>query len=233
MRLEQKDIAKVLKITTSTVVNWEKNRTKPPYTYYKGICDFLGYCPVEKTATTMPLKLLYIRAYMFGMGQREFAKFTGYSESTILKWETGYSKPSIHSINGLSSICGINITYTSKEIYNPYARKSGLLPDQLPYKIGSHIHAARARKKLSCRQVAKHFQIEHNNFFAWERNEVTPKPRYFPEIIKFIGYCPIPPLSNRSKYYLRRVYLSGRTKAQQAKIDGVCERSVHKRELDI
>jgi len=231
MGLEQKDVAKALNATTSTIISWEKNRTKPPYTHYKDICDFLDYCPVEKPATTLPLKLLYIRAYMFGMGHREFAKFTGYSESTILKWETGYSRPSIHSADKLSSICDIDVTYKPDEIYSPYARKSGFLPDELPYKIGSHIHAARERKRLSCRQAAKYFQIEHNNFIAWERNIGTPTARYFPAIINFIGYCPVPELSKPTIWYLNRVYLNGRSMARQAKLEGICERTVSKREL--
>jgi transcriptional regulator with XRE-family HTH domain len=62
---------------------------------------------------------------MFGMGHREFAKFTGFDESTILHWENGYSRPSIHSVDKLSSICGIDIAYKPDEIYNPYERKSG------------------------------------------------------------------------------------------------------------
>ena len=143
--LQQKDVAKALNVPTSTIVNWEKNRTKLPYTYYKSICDFLNYCPIENPATNLPLKLLYIRAYMFGMGHREFAKFTGFDESTILHWENGGSRPCIHSIEQLSSICGIGIAYNPDAIYNPYARKSDFLLDELPYKIGSHIHAARAR----------------------------------------------------------------------------------------
>jgi DNA-binding transcriptional regulator YiaG len=169
---------------------------------------------------------------MFGMGHREFAKFTGFDESTILHWENGYSRPSIHSVDKLSSICGIDIAYKPDEIYNPYERKSGSFPDKPPNKIGSHIHAARARKKLSCRQAAKHFQIEHNNFIAWEKNEVTPMPRYFPKIINFIGYCPIPKINRQTKCYLNRVYRNGRSMSQQAKLEGICERTVSKRELD-
>ena len=232
MGLHQKDVAKALKVTTSTIVNWEKNRTKPPFTYYKDICSFLGCCPVENPATTLPLKLLYIRAYKFGMGHREFAKFTGFDESTILHWENGYSRPSIHSVDKLSSICGIDIAYKPKEIYNPYERKSGFLPDEPPYRIGSHIHAARERKKLSSRQAAIHFGIGQSNFIAWEKNTVIPTARYFPEIINFIGYCPIPHLSERVQYYLGRVYLNGKSMAQQAQLEGVCERTVSKRELN-
>lgn len=153
--LHQKDVAKALNINTSTIVNWEKNHTKPPNTYYKDICSFLGYCPLEKPATTLPLKLLYVRAYLLGMGHREFAIYTGYNESTILKWETGIGRPSIRSIEKLSTQLGLKIIYKPDEVYNSYTKKSGYLPDQLPYKIGSHIHAVKASKKLSCRQAAK------------------------------------------------------------------------------
>jgi len=60
-------LAKTLKITTDTLINWELGRYEPPPYRYKMISNFLGYCFYNHTANTLPLRLNYIRCYLFGM----------------------------------------------------------------------------------------------------------------------------------------------------------------------
>jgi DNA-binding transcriptional regulator YiaG len=82
-----KELAKALKITTDTLINWELGRYEPPSYRYKMISDFLGYCFYNQPATTLPLKLKYIRCYLFGMKNISFAKHTGFDPSSIHNWE--------------------------------------------------------------------------------------------------------------------------------------------------
>lgn len=57
--LFQKDVAKKLHTTTSTVINWEKNRCEPELKFYPAIMEFLGYCPIQHPKTLCEKLNLY------------------------------------------------------------------------------------------------------------------------------------------------------------------------------
>jgi hypothetical protein len=73
------------------------------------INDFLGYCLYKHPATTLPLKLKYIRCFLFGMKNRAFAQHTGFDPTSTYYWENGKRKPHKKSIAKLSKICGFEI----------------------------------------------------------------------------------------------------------------------------
>jgi len=117
--LYQKELAKMWEITTDTLVNWELGRYEPPSYRYKMISDFLGYCLYNHPATTLALKLKYIRCYFFGMENNSFAKHTGFDPSSIHNWESEKHTPLEKSIQKLSKICGFEISYKRKEVLLP------------------------------------------------------------------------------------------------------------------
>jgi len=117
--LYQKELAKTLQITVATLINWELGRHEPPSYQYKQISDFLGYCFYNHPATTLPLKLKYIRCYLFGMKNIAFAKHTGFDPSSIHNWEYGKHRPLKKSIQKLSKICDFKILYKKKEVLLP------------------------------------------------------------------------------------------------------------------
>jgi transcriptional regulator with XRE-family HTH domain len=117
--LYQKELAKMLGIGTDTLINWELGRNKPPSYQFKQISDFLGYCFYNHPATTLPLKLKYIRCYLFGMKSIAFAKHTGFDPSSIHNWENEKHIPLVRSMQKLSKICGFEISYNKKEILHP------------------------------------------------------------------------------------------------------------------
>jgi DNA-binding transcriptional regulator YiaG len=43
--LSQLDVARILRVTTDTVTNWELNRNQPRAKFAKRIISFLGYIP--------------------------------------------------------------------------------------------------------------------------------------------------------------------------------------------
>jgi len=91
------------------LINWELGRYEPPLHQYKKISDFLGYCLYKHPATTLPLKLKYVRCYLFGMKNKAFAKYTGFDPTSTYYWEHGKCKPQKKSIEKLSKICCFKI----------------------------------------------------------------------------------------------------------------------------
>ena len=58
--------------------------------------------------------------------------------------------------------------------------------------LGDHIKARRLEVGLFQRQVADELGTDETTLFRWERNTARPQIRYFPLILKFLGYDPFP-----------------------------------------
>lgn len=94
--LTQKQVAKRIGVSASTIYNWEKVRTDPPAHYCPGIFDFLGYVPYDPL---MPFrKKLACWRKSLGLTQRQFAAQFGFDPSTVMRWETGKSNPEPQSL---------------------------------------------------------------------------------------------------------------------------------------
>ena len=51
LRLLQREAAERMGVSVETVINWEKDRTKPVASQFRPLVDFLGYDPSPATAT--------------------------------------------------------------------------------------------------------------------------------------------------------------------------------------
>lgn len=78
-------------MTTDTITNWELNRCEPEVQYFPKIIDFLGYVPFLM-GESFPERLKAYRM-LKGLTQRELAQELGVDPTTVMKWETGKSKP--------------------------------------------------------------------------------------------------------------------------------------------
>ncbi len=85
LSLEQKEVAQTLKVTTSTVLNWEKNRDQPRTKYYPQIMDFLGYCPYEKPKSWGE-KLKTHRVHL-GLTRGKLGKKLKIDPGSLQRWE--------------------------------------------------------------------------------------------------------------------------------------------------
>ena len=90
--LFQKQVAKFIGVTTSTVTNWEKNRNKPECKHYPKITDFLGYCPYEQLES-IGERLRRNRFYL-GKTQAEMAEMLNVDPTTLSRWERNISSTS-------------------------------------------------------------------------------------------------------------------------------------------
>lgn len=86
--LFQKDVAKLIGVTTYTITNWEKGHNQPEIRYMAKIIDFLGYNPIESNPKTIP-EMLKARRLELGLSQKKAAQLLHVDESTWTRWEHG------------------------------------------------------------------------------------------------------------------------------------------------
>ena len=73
-----------------------------------------------------------------------------------------------------------------------YLRHSIRIPVK-PETVGDHIRLRRLNLKMLQKDVALRLGVETTCIHNWEANTGTPRPQYFPAIIAFLGYNPLPP----------------------------------------
>lgn len=88
LKLTQKAVAGVLKVSQFSVINWERGDFQPSKvaTLHR-IIEFLGYDPLP-AGQTIPERLRQKRRLM-GWGQRELAEHLGVDRCTVTGWELG------------------------------------------------------------------------------------------------------------------------------------------------
>ena len=88
LRLLQKEVAQLLKVSTDTVTYWENNRYPPHIQHYPAIIQFLGHNPFLIEGSHPGEKVKWYR-YEHGLSQKAFAKLIGVDASTIAYIEGG------------------------------------------------------------------------------------------------------------------------------------------------
>jgi len=86
--MHQKDVAALVNATTSTVTNWEKNRTCPTLEFLPRILSFLGYDPSSDHAATLGEKIKRYRR-INGLSIKKLAQQLGIYQGTLARCEKG------------------------------------------------------------------------------------------------------------------------------------------------
>jgi transcriptional regulator with XRE-family HTH domain len=89
--LLQKTVAEVIGCENLTIVNWEKNHTKPRINHMAGVVKFLGFDPFPK-GDTLAQRLVNHRKAL-GVAQKDFAGQLGVDPSSLARWERGERSP--------------------------------------------------------------------------------------------------------------------------------------------
>jgi transcriptional regulator with XRE-family HTH domain len=89
--LLQREVAERTGADTSTVTNWELNRTEPALWFLPGIIRFLGYSPSTDDGSIGGRLLAYRRER--GLSQAAFARLLGVDPGTLGRWERGLRMP--------------------------------------------------------------------------------------------------------------------------------------------
>jgi transcriptional regulator with XRE-family HTH domain len=84
--LFQKDMAVTIGVDTTTIYNWENNRTAPPARFIPKISIFLGYEPGGSKPVTFGEKIRRYR-YLRGISQKELARQMEIDPTTLSRLE--------------------------------------------------------------------------------------------------------------------------------------------------
>ena len=85
--ITRRDAAEALKVTATTLLNWELGKRQPRIQYIPAVVEFLGYDPLPQPQA-IPERLRQKRRQM-GWGQWELAEHLGVDRSTVTAWEGG------------------------------------------------------------------------------------------------------------------------------------------------
>lgn len=103
LKLLQKDVAVICRVTEDCITNWEKNRTLPQIKFFPHIINFLGYLPFEVDKSTLAGKLKAHR-YTNGLSQKQLGKILKVNGATICSWELAEFKPQKEMLAKLKEI---------------------------------------------------------------------------------------------------------------------------------
>jgi DNA-binding XRE family transcriptional regulator len=88
----QKDVGRLVGVDTTTITNWEKNRTKPSLRLMPAVIRYLGYSPID-AGGSFGGSIKAMRRHM-GISQRHLAMLLGVDPATLARWERNRSQPS-------------------------------------------------------------------------------------------------------------------------------------------
>ncbi|MCA1636794.1 MAG: transcriptional regulator [Acidobacteria bacterium] len=138
LRLRQKDVAKIIQTTVTSIRNWENNFHQPYLQVIPAIINFLGFCPYY---SNLPIsqKLIIWRSVK-GIRQGVMAQLIGIDQSTLARWEQGRKIPSFKQLQRIHAAFERINAYSEKELSENLANK-------LNFKLAS-IHLI--QQKLCC-----------------------------------------------------------------------------------
>ena len=87
-----------------------------------------------------------------------------------------------------------------------------------PTTLGQHLKQHRDKEKLRQKDAAAILGIGHFTYMTWEKDQKSPFPRYYPAIIDWLGYNPLPRPETEG-HKLRYARLSRGMTAQEAAAD--------------
>jgi DNA-binding transcriptional regulator YiaG len=86
--LFQDDIAKILKVSTETITNWENRHSFPKISNMPAIIDFLGYNPMQVDQSTLGGMVKTYRL-KHGLSHKKLGNQLNVDASTVGSWEMG------------------------------------------------------------------------------------------------------------------------------------------------
>jgi DNA-binding XRE family transcriptional regulator len=105
--------------------------------------------------------------------------------------------------------------------------KSTVLP---PVTLGQHLKQKRIQDKLRQHDVATLIAVANFTYMTWEKDQATPFPRYYPKIIEWLGYNPLPEPQTEGGRLRRERLTLGLTSSQMADRLGIDQGTLLSRE---
>jgi transcriptional regulator with XRE-family HTH domain len=89
--LQQTQVALLICVDKTTIMNWEGGHRTPAIRYMPAIIRFLGYVPFS-VGDSLPDRLKAYRRIR-GLSRKRLARILGVDEATVSRWETGKRQP--------------------------------------------------------------------------------------------------------------------------------------------
>ena len=117
----------------------------------------------------------------------------------------------------LSCLHGFGLT-PFEEIRRKRVRPSEIIEN--PQTLGEHLKRARQIKRIRQKDAAMILGVGQFTYMTWEKDQKFPTVRYFPAIVLFVGYDPLPEPQTEGERMRRRRWLFGLTSLEMADVDG-------------
>ncbi len=99
-----------------------------------------------------------------------------------------------------------------------------------PVTLGQHLKQHRTKERLRQKDVAILLGIGHFTYMTWEKDQKSPFPRYYPAIIDWLGYNPLPDAQTNGAGLRRERLTLGLTSSQMANRLGIDQGTLLSRE---
>jgi site-specific DNA recombinase len=109
LRLFQKDVAKVIGVSTDCITFWENGRSIPQIHFMPKIISFLGYNPQQIVGDNLGSKIKGYRLKK-GLSHHGLGSILGVDASTVGSWERDEFVPKQRTLNNLHELLGIRIS---------------------------------------------------------------------------------------------------------------------------
>lgn len=107
--------------------------------------------------------------------QAEFAKKLNTSRTTVVNWETGYSKPPQKQIDNICEVLGIEKSWLLDEDDDFfYGDSEEKIADQTKSEFGMKLRLLRKAHKMTLDDVAEHLSVGRTGYVRYEKGTAEP-----------------------------------------------------------
>lgn len=99
-----------------------------------------------------------------------------------------------------------------------------------PQTLGEHLKRARQLKGIRQKDAAHLLGVGQFTYMTWEKDQSVPLPRYYPSIVTFVGYDPLPVPMTAGEQLKRERWLLGLTSQEMADRLGIDQGTLLRRE---
>jgi transcriptional regulator with XRE-family HTH domain len=90
-----------------------------------------------------------------------------------------------------------------------------------PITLAEHLYQHRKKSKQTQKEVAASLGVTKESYHNWERGKSVPLPSYYPKLIEWLGYDPLPTATTDGEKLKHQRLLSGLSQKEVAKLAGV------------
>ncbi len=221
--LGQRDVARLIGVSTSTISGWETVGREPEVRYLPAIIEFLGYNP-EPEPSSFGERVAWHRQ-RHGLARKRLAPILGVDPASVNKVEVDrpIGRTLTKIFEAFLAHCDAGKDLATLSL--PHRPRPGERPTSLET-IGDHIRARRLDLGLDFEEAADQIGCSTSSLTNWEVRGCGVSIRKMPAVLAFLGYDPHPPPSTLSELLRAFRRQRGITAMELAQVIGVNETTI-------